>query len=86
MPNPGSFPIPFDQEDAAWLAGLKVGDPVERWLGGAPMRMEVSRILPDRVVCALWEFCRMTGVEIDEELGWGPKSGFTGSYIRRPGN
>lgn len=28
-----------------------------------------------------WVFCRKTGAEIDEELGWGPQFGASGSFI-----
>lgn len=33
-----------------------------------------------------WKFCRKTGVEIDEELGWGPQFGRSGSFLKITGN
>lgn len=86
MSNQNWYRVPLFPEDQAWLAALKVGDRVHRWLGGFPMSIEVTAIKGDRIVCALWEFDRLTGAEIDEEIGWGPTHGITGSYIRPPGN
>lgn len=31
-----------------------------------------------------WSFDRDTGFEVDEELGWGPALGITGSYLVDP--
>ena len=33
-----------------------------------------------------WTFCRKTGAEIDEELGWGPEFGVTGSFLKLEGH
>jgi hypothetical protein len=68
------------QDERGWLAGLKVGDPVHRFLGPIPMPLQVSRVTETRIHCGPWEFDRATGAEIDEDLGWGPA--LTGSYIR----
>ena len=67
--------------EAITLANLKVGDTVTRNLAGAPHELKVTELTPDTVVCDLWEFCRKTGAEIDEDLEWGPKYGKTGSYL-----
>jgi hypothetical protein len=69
------------------LSELKPGDNVHRWLAGcnASMSLTVKSITANRIVCfGGWEFCRVTGAEIDEQLGWGP-DGVTGSYIQ-PGD
>jgi hypothetical protein len=66
------------------LRGLKVGDPVVRMLGGTiPHDLVVTSIVGDLIVCGAWTFDMQTGAEIDDELGWGPKTG-TGSIIRLP--
>ena len=64
------------------LAGMEVGDFVLRWLGGIPklMRLKVTHLTADRIICSAWEFDRRTGAEIDEDLGWGP-GGVTGSFL-----
>jgi hypothetical protein len=67
---------------------IKVGDRVTRWLAGTiPVELVVSGVTDDRIVCGSWEFDKLTGAEIDEELGWGPppKYGVTGSFIKMPG-
>ena len=71
---------------------LKVGDKVTRMLAGTvPMELLVVEVLDDKVKCdtpehfikdgQYWEFDRDTGTEIDEDLGWGPAHGVTGSYL-----
>jgi hypothetical protein len=70
--------------DPVWLQFLKVGDVVTRLLAGTiPQDLKVTEIADEKIVCGLWEFCRNTGLEIDDDLGWGPKYGTTGSYITR---
>lgn len=61
----------------------QVGDTVTRLISSArvPMELKVTALTPDRIVCGAWEFDRATGVEEDEELGWGVKFGVTGSYL-----
>lgn len=77
------------------LATLKVGDFVERSLGGTvPMKMKVIGI-NERIICVNileegdidfgptdWEFHRETGAEIDEDLGWDGIT-ITGSYLTK---
>ena len=61
---------------------LRVGDVVVRMLADTlPMKLEVSDITDQLIVCSAWQFDRATGAEIDEELGWGPLPLMTGSYI-----
>ncbi len=63
---------------------LKVGDKVMRMLGGpkgVPHELWVTSITDTEIYCGAWTFDRATGVEIDEDLGWGPKHGVTGSYL-----
>lgn len=64
------------------LPELKVGDKVTRMLDGKVfMILLVSEVKDDRYVCALWEFDKKWGMEIDDVLGWGPEYGLTGTYI-----
>lgn len=73
---------------------LKAGDKVTRLLAGSvKMSMVVRDVTPTLITCdALndageiaclggWTFCPITGAEIDDELGWGPKYGVTGSKL-----
>jgi hypothetical protein len=61
---------------------LRVGDVVVRMLAGTlPMKLQVSEITEQLIVCSAWLFDKATGAEIDEELGWGPPPLMTGSYI-----
>jgi hypothetical protein len=75
-------------EEMEWLNRLKIGDPVERWFGGAPMKLLVTGFKDDLIICGgMWEFLRKNGAEFDPELGWGLENGgvmVTGSYIRPP--
>jgi hypothetical protein len=65
---------------SAELLAIKPGDTVTRWLAGIiPMQLIVSSVTDQRIICGPWEFDRMTGEEIDDDLGWG--NGITGSYI-----
>lgn len=83
--------------DHEWLRGLKPGDRAVRMLAGVVacdvevVRVEHLRLTVrpaeaaerERFPGAEWDFCRGTGAEIDEELGWGPETGITGSYLTR---
>ncbi len=61
---------------------LRVGDVVVRMLAGTlPMKLQVSDITDQLIVCSAWRFDKVTGAEIDEELGWGPPPLMTGSYL-----
>lgn len=71
-------------EDAS---AVKVGDVVQRTImgmGGQPkpfMKLRVTEVTDDKIVCGLWEFDKAGGAEIDEDLGWGPKHGVTGTFL-----
>jgi hypothetical protein len=61
---------------------LRVGDVVVRMLAGTlPMKLQVSEITEQLIICSAWQFDKATGAEIDEELGWGSPPLMTGSYI-----
>jgi hypothetical protein len=68
------------------LQNLQAGDKVTRYIAGIPMELKVTEITEDLIICGPYEFCRKTGAEIDEDLGWGEedKDGkiMTGSYIK----
>lgn len=56
---------------------MKAGDVVTRIMGGedgVPMRLKVTEVSDSFVYCGPpgigWKFSRVTGAEIDEELGW----------------
>ncbi len=58
---------------------VKKGDMVIRMLGGEiPMKLYVKAVTEDLIDCG-WTFDRLTGAEVDEEMGWGPLR--TGSYL-----
>jgi hypothetical protein len=67
---------------------LRPGDQVARILGGAPMTLTVTAIDAQYVYCGPagvgWKFDRDHGIEVDEDLGWGPQFGVVGSYLRHP--
>lgn len=60
---------------------MKVGDVVTRNMCGIKMPLTITEIKEDKIVCSLWEFDLKTGLEIDEDLGWGPAHGGSGSFI-----
>lgn len=65
------------------MLNVKLGDTVVRMLAGAiPMKLVVSEVTEDIITCGDYTFDRKTGAEIDDELGWGPKYGYTGSYVK----
>ena len=50
---------------------VEVGEIVTRLLAGTiPMKLKVTEVTDTRIVCGAWEFDRVTGGEIDEDLGW----------------
>lgn len=72
---------------------VRVGDQVTRMLGNKiPITQRVHAV-DDKLIYTkpdepndwdkadCWTFCRKTGLEIDEELSWGPEYGVTGSYL-----
>ena len=62
---------------------IKKGDTVERILGGSiPMELKVTDVTKTEIVCGGWKFCRLTGGEIDEDIGWDGIN--TGSFLKNP--
>lgn len=59
----------------------KVGVFAIRNMAGIEMKLRITEITDDKIVCGPWEFDRETGAEIDEDLMWGPVYGRTGSYL-----
>lgn len=63
------------------LKDLAIGDEVTRLLGGiVTMKLRVTEITEETIVCGDWTFHRETGAEIDEDLGWDGVT-VTGSYL-----
>ena len=71
---------------------LNPGDRVLRSFAGAGMEMIVRSKQESTIICdALqadgsifpgeWTFDLTTGAEVDEDLGWGPQFGITGSFL-----
>jgi len=61
---------------------MKIGDTVKRYIGGtASMKLVITDLTSTVIICGSWTFDRKTGMEIDEDLDWGPQSGRTGSFI-----
>lgn len=58
------------------MLNVKVGDQVNRRMGqdapldGVDMVLQVTVITDTEIHCGDWKFSRITGGEIDEELGW----------------
>lgn len=72
------------------FSDVKVGDEVTRLLAGElPNRLKVKAVTETLIECEVpgfpsapgWTFDRKTGIEEDDELGWGVKYGRTGSYL-----
>jgi len=66
-----------------YLDNLKVGDKITRMLAGAPMKLKITEIDDKLIHCGWWAFSKITGAEVDEELGWDGIT-ITGSYIKEP--
>lgn len=65
---------------------VKAGDTVIRMLAGTiPMKLIVSKVDDDLIYCGDhgWTFDRKTGAEVDDDLGWGPAYGITGSFLTK---
>lgn len=64
------------------MRDVRVGQTVVRMLGGeVPMDMKITAVTDTVIRCGAWTFDRDTGAEIDEDLGWGPENGVTGSIL-----
>ena len=65
------------------MIDTKVGNKVTRMLAGTiPMILVVTEVTDDKIVCGWWEFDKVTGAEIDEDLDWGPPPKLTGSFLK----
>jgi hypothetical protein len=51
--------------------------------GVIPMLLRVTSVEERLIRCGAWQFDRVTGWEVDDDLGWGPAHGVTGSYLVR---
>lgn len=59
---------------------VKEGDTVTRMICGTmPMKLKVTKVDDKLIHCGDWTFDRVTGAEVDEDLGWGPTA--TGSVL-----
>jgi len=70
------------------LSEVQAGDMVTRILGGRPMELRVTDVDEHFIYCGPagvgWKFDRVTGIEVDEEIGWGvPPEGVVGSYLSK---
>jgi hypothetical protein len=75
-------PKPGERIDASHVAlgDVLVGDIVDRIMCGVPMmKLAVTEVTEERVICGSWQFDKKTGGEIDEDMDWTPSS--TGSFI-----
>ena len=64
-------------------SNIKVGMRVKRLLAGSiEMDLNVTEVTEQTIACGPWVFDKKSGAEIDEDLGWGPQFGRTGSYIK----
>ena len=68
---------PFTEVKEGWI--------VSRDMGGAVMKLGVTSVDERFIYCGPigfgWKFDRATGIEVDEDLGWGPQFGKVGSYL-----
>lgn len=67
------------------LRDLLPGMTATRMLSGTiPVKIIVSEVTDTEILTVGgWKFCRSTGAEIDEDLGWGPDT-YTGSFLVLP--
>lgn len=70
------------------FSNVKVGDIVQRDMCGILMDMNVTATTDALIICGGdetdhmgWWFDKKTGAEVDEELGWGPAFGRSGSFL-----
>jgi hypothetical protein len=89
----GAFPSggsePTDPSRRRRIRDIQPGDVVLRSFGRGPeMPLRVAKVDEHLIYCATpdggvggWTFCRASGWEIDEDLGWGPRHGVSGSRL-----
>ena len=77
------FPSVVYKDGHAYVARLghvKAGDLVTRNLCGIRQRLVVEEVTDTLIKCGGgWDFDRIAGAEVDEDLGWGPNG--TGSFL-----
>jgi hypothetical protein len=61
---------------------MQIGDKVTRMMADISMELEITKITEDLIICGPWTFDRKSGMEIDDDLGWGPMYGITGSFLK----
>lgn len=63
---------------------MKIGDKITRMLAGEiPHELTITDIKDGLIhTGGGWTFDLETGIEVDEELGWGPKYGKSGSFLQ----
>jgi len=60
---------------------VKAGDTVTRMICGTmPMELKVTKVDDTLIYCGDWTFDRITGGEVDEDLGWTAHQ--TGSVLK----
>jgi hypothetical protein len=69
-----------------FLKSLKVGDTITRVskVTQALLNLRVTRITPDTIESGTWIFDKKTGGEFDPRIGWEPREGKSGAYIKPP--
>lgn len=61
---------------------VKAGDTVTRMICGTmPMQLKVTKVDETLIHCGDWTFDRITGGEVDEDLGWTAHR--TGSVLKQ---
>ena len=77
--------IPADSRTARrTFRDLRVGDLVARAVAGVRLGpYRVKRVEEDLINVGLWSFDRVTGIEVDPDLGFGP-GGVVGSWLVHP--
>ncbi|HYK95253.1 MAG TPA: hypothetical protein VE011_05205 [Candidatus Dormibacteraeota bacterium] len=82
--EPGGESAPQKAPARRSFRDVSVGDSVTRLLGGSiAMALVVTSVDDSFIYCGEdgWKFDRDSGVEVDEEIGWGPQFGITGSFL-----
>lgn len=72
---------------ASPFRSVRPGDTVTRILGGGRMQLVVTEVDERFIYCGRlggWKFDLDTGFEVDEDIGWGPEFGVTGSFLLSP--
>jgi hypothetical protein len=81
-----TWPADLEKESCMDLSDLAPGDVVLRILADEPMKLAYLGTRAGLIYAGFgpdlcWTFDVATGMEVDDEIGWGPAYGRTGSYI-----